>query len=419
MEGGLGAAFFVPAHSRQKDPDDVRIEPMKKKKRPKRTEIYLDCAATSRQKPPQVLKAVVDYATRVGVSHGRGTYRPGIEANELVYGTRAALARLFNIRRSDRILFMKNVTEAVNTALKGFLKSGDHVVLSGMEHNAVIRPLNKLKKERDVDYTLVPANSLGRLNPYDFETALKPNTKMVCLVHASNVTGGLNPVEEVGKICSAKGVAFLVDAAQTAGAVPIDMQAMGVDFLCFTGHKGLMGPPGTGGLAVSSKWSLDSLIEGGTGSNSDKEEQPSQWPDKFESGTQNYWGLAGLKAAVEFLLKTSVMAIRKKEEMLAAHFLREAGKIEGIKLYGLPAGNERDRVAVVSLNVLGKDPSEVGFELDEKYGIMTRVGLHCAPLAHRSIGTHPIGTVRFSFGYYNTEKEIEKALKALKEITKS
>ncbi len=389
---------------------------MKKKQR---KEIYLDSAATTRQKPPQVLKAVTQYATAIGVSHGRGTYEAGIRANELVFGTRQALAKLFNVQRMDHIVYAKNVTEAVNMALKGFLQNGDHVVLSSLEHNAVIRPLNKLKAEPGIEYTLVPANSLGRLNPYDFEKALKPNTKLACLVHASNVTGNLSPLEEVGALCAKKGIAFLVDTAQTAGIVPIDMQALHIDFLCFTGHKGLMGPPGTGGLAVSPKWNLDSFIEGGTGSNSDKEEQPSQWPDKFESGTQNYWGLAGLKAAVDFLLKTSVQAVRRKEEALTGQFLKEAEKIKGVKLYGLPAGAEKERVGVVSLNIEGRDPSEVGFELDEKYGIMTRVGLHCAPLAHRTIGTHPIGTVRFSFGYYNTEKEIEKAVKALKDITNS
>jgi len=193
---------------------------------------------------------------------------------------------------------------------------------------------------------------------------------------------------------------------------------MNIDFLAFTGHKGLMGPPGTGGLAVSSKWNLDSFIEGGTGSNSDSEEQPQQWPDKFESGTQNYWGLAGLNAAADFLLKTSVMAIRKKEEVLTAQFLKGVEKIKGVKIFGLPSGAEKERVAVVSLNIEGKDPSEVGYALDEKYGIMTRVGLHCAPLAHRTIGTYPIGTVRFSFGYYNNEKEIEKAVKALSGMVK-
>jgi len=389
---------------------------MKKTKTPK--PIYMDCAATTRQKPPQVLKALVEFAANVGVSHGRGAYKSGIRASELVYGVRAALAKLFHVQRSDRIILTKNVTEGINTALKGFLKAGDHVVLSSLEHNAVIRPLNKLKADRGIETTLVTSNSSGRLNPYDFETAFKPNTRMVCLVHASNVTGNLAPVAEVGALSAKKGIAFLVDAAQTAGVVPMDMGSMNIDFLAFTGHKGLMGPPGTGGLAVSPKWNLDSFIEGGTGSNSDKEEQPQQWPDKFESGTMNYWGLAGLKASVDFLLRTGVESIRKREEALTVLFLKEVGKIKGIKLYGLPSGAEKDRVAVVSLNVEGKDPSEVGYELDEKYGIMTRVGLHCAPLAHRTIGTHPIGTVRFSFGYYNTGKEVETAVRALREIAK-
>jgi cysteine desulfurase family protein len=391
-----------------------------KKKTPKRPKaIYLDSAATTRQKPPQVLKAVTDFAQNVGVSHGRGAYRAAIEANELVFSTRSALSKLLHIQRMDRILLMKNVTEAINTALKGYLKSGDHVVLSGLEHNAVIRPLNKLKADRGIDYTLVAANSTGRLNPYDFEEAFKPNTKLVCLTHASNVIGNLSPVEEVGALCAKKGIPFLVDTAQTAGSVPIDMKAMNIDFLAFTGHKGLMGPPGTGGLAVSAKMNLDSLIEGGTGSNSDKEEQPAQWPDKFESGTQNYWGLAGLKAGTEFLLKNSVQAVKRKEEALTKQFLLGVEKMKGVKVYGLPAGFEKDRVGVVSLNVEGWDPSELAYELDEKYGVMVRSGLHCAPLAHRTIGTYPIGTVRFSFGFYNTDKEVEKALNALKVITQS
>ncbi len=398
------------------NPRKLIMKPKVKTKKQK--SIYLDAAATSRQKPPQVLKALVSYAGDIGVSHGRGAYGKGIAANEMVYGARAALAKLFGVTRSDRILFTKNVTEALNTALKGFLKTGDHVVLSSLEHNAVIRPLNKLKADRGIDYTIVPANAHGRLNPYDFEKALKPNTKLVCLTHASNVTGNLTPVAEVGEICEKKGVAYLVDAAQTAGAVPIHMEALKIDFLAFTGHKGLMGPPGTGGLIVSPKRNLDSFIEGGTGSNSDQEFQPGQWPDKFESGTQNYWGLAGLRAAVEFILKTSVQKIRRHEEALTSQFLKEAQKINGLKLYGLPGEGTTARVAVVSLNVEGKDPSEVGYELDERFGIMSRVGLHCAPLAHRTIGTYPTGTVRFSFGYYNTAKEIEKALAALNAIAK-
>ncbi|HET9870165.1 MAG TPA: aminotransferase class V-fold PLP-dependent enzyme, partial [bacterium] len=227
-----------------------------------------------------------------------------------------------------------------------------------------------------------------------------------------------SPVAEVGEICARKGVAFLVDAAQTAGAVPLHMEALKIDFLAFTGHKGLMGPPGTGGLIVSPKRDLDSFIEGGTGSNSDQETQPTQWPDKFESGTQNYWGLAGLKASVEFLLKTSVQKVRRHEEALTAQFLKEAQRIRGVRLYGLPGEGTAARAAVVSLNVEGRDPAELAYELDERFGIMVRAGLHCAPLAHRTIGTYPTGTVRFSFGYYNTPKDIEKALAALKALAR-
>jgi cysteine desulfurase family protein len=386
------------------------------KKKKTRRETYLDAAATSRQKPSQVLKAVVQYATEVGVSHGRAATKKGILANELVFSTRQVLSKLFNAPRMERILFTKNVTESINTVLKGFLKKGDHVVLSGVEHNALIRPLNKLKREREISYTIAPANSQGRLNPFSFEEAFQAETRLVCLAHASNVTGTLGPIREVGEICRKKGVAFLVDAAQTAGAQSINLKDNPIDFLAFTGHKGLMGPPGTGGLIVGPQVNLDSFIEGGTGSNSDQEEQPNQWPDKFESGTQNYWGLAGLKAGVDFLLKTSVEKVRKKEEVLTHLFLTEATKIPGVKLYGLPPSS--DRVAVISLNVEGKDPSEVAYELDERFGILTRAGLHCAPLAHRTLGTYPIGTVRFSFGFYNTEKEILKAIKALKEIVK-
>ncbi len=338
------------------------------KKKKTRRETYLDAAATSRQKPPQVLKALVQYATEVGVSHGRAATKRGIQANELVFSTRQSLSKLFNAPRMERILFTKNVTESINTVLKGFLKKGDHVVLSGVEHNALIRPLNKLKRDREISYTIVSANSQGRMNPFSFEEALQAETRLVCLAHASNVTGTLGPIREVGEICRKKGVAFLVDAAQTAGAQSINLKDNPIDFLAFTGHKGLMGPPGTGGLVVGPQVNLDSLIEGGTGSNSDQEEQPCQWPDKFESGTQNYWGLAGLKAGVEFLLRTSVEKVRKKEEALTNLFLVEAGKIPGVKLYGLPPSP--DRVAVISLNVEGKDPSEVAYELDERFGIL-------------------------------------------------
>ncbi len=380
--------------------------------------LYFDNAATTRRKPPAVYKAVADFAENLGVSNGRGAYRLGVEANALVFEARQALAQLLGIPRSDRLVFTKNATEAVNAALKGFLKSGDHVVVSGLEHNAVVRPLNRLKAERGIEWTSVTASESGRMNPYDFEAAILPKTKLVCLAHASNVLGTLAPAEEVGEICRRKGVAFLLDAAQTAGSVPIDVKKLNVDFLCVTGHKGLMGPTGTGALAVSPRFDPASLIEGGTGSNSDLEEQPGFWPDKFEAGTQNLWGLAGLRASAQFLLKQGVEAVRKKEEALTARFLEGIAGIPGLRAYGLPVGS-KDRVAVVSLNLEGRDPAEVAYALDENWGVMVRAGLHCAPLAHKTLGTFPQGTVRFSFGYYNTESEIDKAVRALREVAKA
>ena len=380
--------------------------------------LYFDNAATTRRKPPAVYKAVADFATDLGVSNGRGAYKLGVEANALVFEARQALAQLLGIPRSDRLVFTKNATEAVNAALKGFLKPGDHVVVSGLEHNAVVRPLNRLKAERGIEWTAVTASESGRMNPYDFEEAIQPKTKLVCLAHASNVLGTLAPAEEVGEICRRKGVAFLLDAAQTAGSVPIDVKKLNVDFLCVTGHKGLMGPPGTGALAVSPRFDPVSLIEGGTGSNSDLEEQPAFWPDKFEAGTQNLWGLAGLRVSAQFLLKQGVEAVRKKEEDLTARFLEGIAGIPGLRAYGLPTGS-KDRVAVVSLNLEGRDPAEVAYTLDENWGIMVRAGLHCAPLAHKTLGTFPKGTVRFSFGYYNTESEVDKAVRALRELAKA
>ena len=365
-----------------------------------------------------MLRAVETFARELGASHGRGSYRMAVESGRLLFETRQALAQLFNVPRSERLVFTKNTTEAINIVLKGYLKRGDHVVVSGLEHNAVMRPLAKLRAERGIEWTVVPASVTGRMNPFDFEAALKPQTRLVCMTHASNVCGTLAPAEEVGAICFKRNVAFLLDAAQTAGSIPLDVKKLNVDFLCFPGHKGLMGPPGTGGLAVSPRFDIDTLIEGGTGSLSDAEEQPDLWPDKFESGTLNLWGLAGLKASVEYLLKNGVESIRTRETALTKQFLWGAAGLKDLKISGLPAGS-KERTAVVSLNLEGKDPLETAYHLDEKWGIQVRAGLHCAPLAHRSMGTHPAGTVRFSFGCFNTEAEVDRALRAIEELSKS
>jgi cysteine desulfurase family protein len=379
--------------------------------------LYFDSASTSRQKPSSVIKAVETFARKTGVSHGRGSYSSAAEANRLLFETRQSLARLLGVSRSERLVFTKNATEAINLALKGYLKRGDHVVVSGLEHNAVMRPLHRLKAERAVDWTVVPASVTGRVNPFDFEAAITSRTRLVCMTHASNVCGTLLPAEEVGAICAKKKVAFLLDASQTAGSVPLDVKKLNADFLCFPGHKGLLGPTGTGGLAVSTRFDLDPLLEGGTGSLSDLEEQPDLWPDKFESGTLNLWGLAGLKASVDYLLKKSVESIQKTEGALVDRFLRGIEGIEGMKTVGLPIGS-KERVALVSLLLDGMDPMETAFLLDERWGIQVRAGLHCAPAAHRSLGTHPAGTVRFSFGCFNTSSEVDRALKALGELAK-
>jgi cysteine desulfurase family protein len=386
-------------------------------KRPK-TPVYLDAATTSRLKPPTVLRAVETFARKNGSSSGRGSHADALAVNRLLFDTRQALARLLGVPRSERLVFTKNTTEAINIALKGFLRRGDHVVLSGLEHNALVRPLRRLKGELNIGWTVVPASSTGRLNPFDFEAAIQERTRLVCLNHASNVCGTLAPAAEVGAICLKKKVAFLLDAAQTAGSVSIDAQKLGVDFLCFPGHKALMGPPGTGGLAVSQRVDLEPLLEGGTGSASDSEEQPDLWPDKFESGTLNLWGLAGLRASVDFLLRHGVETLRKREQVLTDRFLAGLERLPKVKVFGLPRGS-RERVAVVSLLLEGKDPMETAYQLDERYGIQTRAGLHCAPLAHKALGTFPTGTVRFSFGALNTPAEVDKALKALGELTKA
>lgn len=381
----------------------------------KRTPLYLDAATTSRQKPPAVLRAMEGFARLNGSSNGRGSYAGAQDANRLLFETRQSLARLFGVPRSERLVFTKNATESINTALKGYLRRGDHVVISGLEHNAVVRPLRRLQQTLAVDWTVVPASVTGRVNPFDFEAAITSRTRLVCMTHASNVCGTLLPAEEVGAICRRKKVAFLLDASQTAGCVPIDLERLGVDFLCFSGHKALMGPPGTGALAVSQRFDLDPLMEGGTGSLSDSEEQPDLWPDRFESGTLNLWGLAGWKASVDWVLKQSVEAVRRKELALTDRFLKGVQGIPGVRVVGLPPGSS-ERIAVVSLAWEGKDPVETAYRLEEGWGIQTRAGLQCAPLAHKSLGTFPTGTIRFSFGWFNKPEEVDRSVEALKAL---
>jgi len=378
--------------------------------------IYLDNAATSFPKPESVYKAVSDTLRKYGSSPGRGGHKMSIQTERLIFETREKIASFFNIPNSSNVIFTFNVTMGINLALKGFLKAGDHVLTSSMEHNAVMRPLKRLENPPlgGISKTVVQCSKEGFLNSKDIEREIKPNTKLIIITHASNVVGTILPIREVGEIAREKGIAFFVDAAQSAGLLPIDVQRDNIDMLGCTGHKSLFGPQGTGFLYIKDGLDIKPLIEGGTGSNSESDEMPDFFPDKFQAGTLNTPGIAGLGAGIEFIQKEGLKNIRAKELHLTTEIMNGLKNIKGVKLYG--SLNPLDRVAVVSFNIEGKDPADVGNILNEKYDIMSRVGLHCAPNAHRTIGTFPEGTVRVSVGYFNTEGDIDKLIKAVKDI---
>ena len=384
--------------------------------------IYLDQAATSFPKAPGTADAVFRFMTECGCNVGRGSYAGAYSAEELVYDTRMLLCRLFG-RGNDpagpkRVVFTKNVTESLNVLLKGLLRPGDHVLVSSLEHNAVMRPLRQLEKQ-GVRFSRVPCAPDGSLDPADLERRIEPSTRAVVMLHASNVCGTVLPAARIGAVCRARGIRFILDAAQTAGVLPLDMEAMGIDALAFTGHKGLLGPQGTGGFLVREDLAaeLEPLIAGGTGSISHTEEIPAFLPDRFEAGTLNLPGIAGLSASLSWLAEQPEGSVLSHELALAARFLKEMEALEEEGLLRLVGkrGTE-DRVGVVSVVPLHRDPAELAALLDERYGIAVRVGLHCAPSAHRTLGTWPGGTVRFSFGAFNTESEIDMAAGAVKEL---
>jgi cysteine desulfurase/selenocysteine lyase len=378
--------------------------------------IYFDNAATSWPKPPGVVAAMTHFIEQIGANPGRSAHRRSIEAARVVYAAREAAAALFNAPDPLRIVFGYNVTEALNLALRGLLRPGDHVVTSGMEHNAVMRPLRALERE-GVAVTVVPCRRTGELNIAAIRDAVRSDTAMIALNHASNVTGTLIPIAEAGRIARKRGVLLLVDAAQTAGAYPVDVEADSIDLLAFTGHKSLLGPTGTGGLIVGERVDLarfEPLKRGGTGSRSEREEQPDFLPDMFESGTPNAAGLAGLEAGIRWVAERGIDAIRAHEVALAGRLIAGLKAIPGVTVYG--TGDAELQTATVSFNVAGAAPSEVGLRLDEDYGVLCRVGLHCAPAAHRTIGTYPDGTVRFGLSVFNTADEVDAALDAVREI---
>ncbi|MBN1888979.1 MAG: aminotransferase class V-fold PLP-dependent enzyme [Thermoflexales bacterium] len=378
--------------------------------------IYFDNAATSWPKPPGVAEAMLHYLNEVGANPGRAGHRLAVESARIVYAAREAVASLFNAPDPLRVTFGANVTEALNLALRGLLRTGDHVITSSMEHNSVMRPLRALERA-GVELSVVQCSPEGFLDPVRVEAALRPNTAMIALNHASNVVGTLLPAAELGQIARRHGLLLLVDAAQTGGAYPIDMQADAIDLLAFTGHKSLYGPTGTGGLIVSERVDvnrLDPLKRGGTGSRSEREEQPEFLPDMCESGTLNVVGLAGLGASLRWVMERGVETIRADEVALAQQLMDGLRDIPGVSVYG---GLEAARqTATVSFNIAGLEPSEVGLRLDDDYEIMCRVGLHCAPAAHKTLGTFPAGSVRFGLGVFNTAQEVETALGAVRQL---
>ena len=384
--------------------------------------IYFDNAATTWPKPPTVTEAMVHFLEQVGANPGRAAHRRAVESGRIVYGAREAVAKLFNAPDPLHVVFGANVTEALNLALRGYLRPGDHVVTSAMEHNSVMRPLRELERPPErcsggVELTVVPCSPEGFLDPVAVEAAIRSNTVMIALNHASNVVGTLLPVAEVGHAAREHDLLLLVDAAQTGGAYPIDLQADQIDLLGFTGHKSLYGPMGTGGLIIGERVDterLRPLKRGGTGSNSEREEQPRFLPDMCESGTPNAVGLAGLGAGVRWVLERGVDEIRAHEIAMTQRLIQGLHGIDGVTVYG---GRDPEiRTATVSFNLAGMAPSEVGLRLDEAYGIMCRVGLHCAPAAHRTIGTFPDGTVRFGLSAFNTMDEVERGVQAVREL---
>lgn len=378
--------------------------------------IYFDNAATSWPKPPGVVEAMVQFMEDVGANPGRAAHARAVESGRILYGAREAVGALFGAPDPLRVVFGKNVTEALNLALQGLLRPGDHVVTSSMEHNSMMRPLRALERE-GVRVTVVECSPPGELDPADVKAAIEPDTRLVALNHASNVVGTLLPVAEVGSICRQRGVLLLVDAAQTGGAYPIAVEAARIDLLGFTGHKSLGGPMGTGGLIVGQRVDekeIEPLTRGGTGSRSEHETQPDFLPDMYESGTPNVVGLAGLAAGVRWVLERGVEAIRAHEVALSHTLIEGLRSIDGVRVYGTL--DAELQTATVSFNIAGMAPSEVGLRLDDEYGIMCRVGLHCAPTAHRTIGTFPNGTVRFGLSAFNTMHEVETAVTAVEEL---
>lgn len=380
--------------------------------------IYLDNASTSFPKSPTVATAMSDYITNRGININRGSYALAYDVEDIIYTTRQRLHTLFNGHDPSHVIFTQNVTMSLNMVIKGLLKAGDHVLVSSMEHNAVMRPLTQLL-DKGIAFDIIPCDKTGSIQLESMDSLIRPNTVAMIINHASNVCGTIQPLESIGSICKAHNLQFIVDAAQTAGVVPIDVKACHIDALCFTGHKGLLGPQGIGGIILTKEMAqtLIPLIAGGTGSFSHLETMPTHMPDAFEAGTLNLPGIIGLNEGLSYIESQGMENIHNHELALTQAFLEGLQSIDVVNIIGKQ--DIQDRTAVVSITIDSMDPASIAHELESTYHIMTRVGLHCAPRAHQTLGTYPEGTVRFSFGYANTHEDVESALSALHRILKN
>ncbi|MEG1310613.1 MAG: aminotransferase class V-fold PLP-dependent enzyme [Romboutsia sp.] len=379
-------------------------------------QIYLDNASTSMKKPGIVAKSMYDFMINNGTTSGRGSYTKAMQSDKLVYESRKLISSLFNFDNPKNVIFTSNITESLNIAINGILEKGDHVVTSSIEHNAVWRCLKTLELTKGISISKVKASKEGFTNPEDVEKAINSNTKLIIFNHASNVLGTIQPIKEIGKIANDYKIPFLVDSAQTAGAYPIDIKNDNIDLLAFTGHKSLLGPMGTGGLVINWDGNINPLKSGGTGGDSVYEYQPNYYPNKLETGTLNVAGIIGLGEAVKFINKESIDKIYSKEKKIIKYTLEKLEDLEDIEIYG---PKDSDKImGVISFNTKNKSPEELAYELDTKYNIMVRAGLHCSPNAHELINTKSRGAVRIGIGYFNDKEDIDTLIKALKEIIK-
>lgn len=374
--------------------------------------IYLDNAATTRVKPKEVVEAVSEALMTLGNAE-RGTHSASLGASRTVFSTRMKLAKFFNAEGPSNIVFTMNATESLNIAIKGILKKGDAVITTCLEHNSVLRPLYQLRDE-GVELSFVSADKLGRPNYEEYESLIKPNTKAIISTAGSNLTGNLVDIKRVGEIAKKHGLIFVVDASQTAGVFPIDVKELNIDILCFTGHKGLLGPQGTGGMYVRDGVKVKPYLSGGTGVQTYNEHQPAEMPTRLEAGTLNGHGLAGLDAAIDYINEFGMQAIHDKEMSLMWRFYNGVKEIEGVKIYG--DFDVKDRCPIVSINLSDYESGEVSDELFTRFDIATRPGGHCAPLMHRALGTVDQGAVRFSFSHFNTEEEVDTAINAVRTL---